>query len=60
MAAYPYSCQTGEYTLEQLNGEDCAKCGQRFRVGETSYPLKQIAEWRLFAHVLCPKRGASR
>lgn len=60
MAAYPYSCQTGEYTLDQLGGEDCAKCGQRFRVGEKSRPTIRIAEWQLFVHVLCPKGGATR
>lgn len=60
MAAYPYSCQTGVYTIDQLNGEDCAKCGRTFQPGEASYPLKRIAEWQLFAHVLCPKRGATR
>lgn len=59
MAAFPYSCQTGEYTIEQLDGEDCAKCGQRFRVGEKSRPVERIAEWQLFAHVLCPNVAAA-
>lgn len=60
MAAYPYSCQTGPYTIEQLDGEDCAKCGRTFAVGKASYPFKRVAEWQLFAHVLCPKAVAAR
>ena len=60
MALFAYSCQTGEYTIEQLGGEDCAKCNQRFRVGEKSRPAARIAEWQLFVHVECPKVGASK
>jgi hypothetical protein len=60
MAAFPYSCQTGEYTADQLGGEDCAKCGRPFVVGEPSRPVERIAEWTLFAHVECPKVGAKR
>lgn len=60
MAAFPYSCQTGPYTADQLDGSDCAKCGQRFRIGEASRPTERVAEWQLFAHVSCPKAGATR
>ncbi|HEY3477509.1 MAG TPA: hypothetical protein VGL02_01305 [Streptomyces sp.] len=59
-AAFPYSCQTGKYTAEQLGGEDCARCGRTFRVGEPSRPVERVAEWQLFAHVECPKGGATR
>jgi hypothetical protein len=57
-AAYPYSCQTGRYTIEQLDGEDCAVCGRTFAPGETSRLIKRVAEWQLFAHVECPTGGA--
>lgn len=56
-AAFPYSCQTGKYTIDQLGGEDCAKCGETFAVGEPSRPVERIAEWQLFVHVECPKGG---
>jgi hypothetical protein len=57
MALFSYSCQTGEYTIDQLGGEDCALCNQRFVVGEKSRPYERVAEWQLFAHVECPKGG---
>jgi hypothetical protein len=59
-AAFPYSCQTGEYTVEQLDGEDCAKCGRPFAPGQAAFEVKKIAEWTLVAHILCPKVGATR
>jgi hypothetical protein len=57
-AAYPYSCQTGPYTIDQLDGDACAKCDQPFKVGETARPFMTVAEWTLFEHVVCPKFNA--
>lgn len=59
-AAIAYSVTTGGYTIEQLEGEACALCGDRFEPGQD---LEQV--WRgdgydLYAHVQCAKGGASR
>lgn len=59
-AAYPHSVSTGPYTLDQLEGEDCASCGRPFAIGEPSRPFKQVLCHQLFAHVECPKAGASK
>lgn len=65
MSFASYSVATNDYTVDQLEGEDCAACGQTFVVGEASQPVRQpgvtlAGEWNLFAHVKCPKRGASK
>ena len=65
MTAAAYSVSTGTYTVEQLEGEHCAKCGRPFADGEDSRPVRQpvltlAEEWNLFAHVVCPKGGATR
>ena len=56
--AYPHSVSTGAYTIEQLEGEDCASCGRPFAIGEPSRPFERILCHQLFVHVECPKRGA--
>ena len=59
MAAIAYSCATAHYTVEQIEGEACARCGQPFEPGEASRPTGELVDGhRLFAHVTCPKRGA--
>ncbi|QOR55808.1 MAG: hypothetical protein YHS30scaffold324_40 [Catenulispora phage 69_17] len=59
--ARAYTCSTGAYTVEQIEGEACARCGQMFTVGEASRPTGEIVDGaQLFAHVQCPKRGATR
>lgn len=58
MAAYPYTCATAEYTVEQIEGEACSRCGRSFRVGEASRPFERVNGQQIFAHILCPKRGA--
>lgn len=59
--ARAYTCSTGDYTVEQVEGEACTRCGQMFAVGETSRPTGEVIDGaQLFAHVECPKRGASR
>jgi hypothetical protein len=60
MNATAYSVATGGYTIEQLEGEDCARCGRTFAVGEASRPAERIDGAQLFAHVECPKAGATR
>ncbi|MFL6113952.1 MAG: hypothetical protein ACJ786_21725 [Catenulispora sp.] len=60
MTAIAYSVATGGYTIEQLEGEDCARCGKTFAVGEASRPVERIGDAQLFAHVECPKVGATR
>lgn len=60
MAAFPHSVSTGPYTLDQLEGEDCASCGRRFAIGESSRPALRVLHHQLFVHVVCPKVGASR
>lgn len=58
---YPYTVQTGGYTLDQLDGENCGACGGQFRPG-VDHPVfhEQVAEWRVVRHLVCPKAGASR
>jgi hypothetical protein len=57
--AVAYSVATGSYTIEQLEGEACARCGRTFAIGEVSRPTgESIDGAQLFAHVECPKRGA--
>jgi hypothetical protein len=58
--ARAYTCSTGRYTVEQIEGEACVRCGQPFAVGETSRPTGESIDGQLFAHVLCPKAGATR
>jgi len=62
LTAYPYSMQTGGYTLDQLDGENCGACGGQFRAGGVDHPVfhEQVAEWRVYRHVMCPKAGASQ
>ena len=59
-AAYSHSVSTGPYTIDQLEGEDCAVCGRTFAVGEPSRPGDRIGDAQLFVHVECPKVGASK
>lgn len=58
---YPYSMQTGGYTDDQLDGEDCAVCGAPFGPAGTGAPSpvfhEQVAEWRVYRHFECPKAG---
>jgi hypothetical protein len=57
--ARAYTCSTGRYAVEQVEGEACTRCGQAFAVGEKSRPTGAIVDGaQLFAHVECPKRGA--
>ena len=58
MAASPYSVSTGRYTADQLDGFDCTRCGRPFAVGEASRPSGRIDGQQVFAHIVCPKRGA--
>lgn len=61
MAGSPYSVATGDYTVDQLDGLGCARCGQPFQIGEASYPTGEAFDGaQLFAHVSCPKGGATR
>jgi hypothetical protein len=58
---HPYSVATGAYTVEQVEGEACTRCGQPFAVGEASRPTGEVFDGgQLFAHVLCPPGGATR
>jgi hypothetical protein len=59
-AAFPHSVSTGRYTIEQLEGEDCASCGRPFVIGEPSRPSERILCHQLFVHVKCMKAGASK
>lgn len=62
MTAFPYSCQTGAYTIDQLAGEDCAVCGQTFNPFGGRRPVRheRVAEWQTYRHRECAKRGAKR
>lgn len=55
-----YTCQTGLYTVDQLEGEDCARCGRPFAVAvaDASRPAERVGDAQLFVHVSCPKGGA--
>lgn len=59
MAAYPYSCQTGRYTVDQIDGEACAECGEWFQIGEDTVPTGVTVDGApLFRHEQCPTGGA--
>lgn len=58
IATAPYTCQTGHYTIDQLGGDDCAVCGQRFRPGDRPRKHARVAEWTLYAHPACLNGGA--
>jgi len=59
--ARAYTCTTGPYTVEQVEGEACVRCGQAFAIGEASRPTGEVIDGgQLFAHVICPTGGASR
>jgi len=62
MAAYPHSVSTGAYTIEQLEGEDCAKCGQWLGLCPWPRPVRHElvdGHFQTFRHAdECLKRGA--
>lgn len=61
---YPYSVQTGGYTIDQLGGEACGVCGVWFGPAGAAAPSpmfhERVAEWQVYRHVVCPKVGATR
>lgn len=58
LAPFPYTCQTGGYTIDQLGGEDCVVCSKTFARDGNWVKHEQVAEWQTYRHVTCPKAGA--
>jgi len=52
-SALAYSVATGDYTIEQLEGEACAKCGADFRPGQDLELVFSGDDYDLYAHVDC-------
>lgn len=55
-----YSVTTGHYTVEQLEGEACANCGETFQPGQTLEQVFASDDYDLFAHTVCPNGGTTR
>lgn len=52
-----YSVETAHYRVEQLEGEECALCGQPFAFGQELRPVWLDDDYDLFAHAVCPEGG---
>jgi len=52
-AAAAYSVATGDYTIEQLEAEACALCGEAFQPGQDLTPVFEGGDFDLYAHVDC-------
>lgn len=62
MTAAAYSVSTGTYTVDQLEGDHCAVCGQWFGLLPWPRPVAHelVDGDQTYRHVECPKVGASR
>lgn len=60
MAAIAYSVCTGAYTVDQLEGEHCARCGQWFGLCPWPRPVEheRVDGCQLYRHVDCATAGA--
>lgn len=62
-AAFPHSVSTGAYTIEQLEGEDCAVCGQWLGLCPWPRPIRHKLvddHFQTFRHVECEPAGGVR
>lgn len=53
-APFPHSASTGHYTIEQIEGDACARCGRRFMPWQRSTPGAPFNGFALYTHVTCP------
>ena len=55
-----YSAATEHYRIEQLEGEECALCGEPFEPGQDLRPAWLAPDFDLHAHEKCPEGGGTR
>lgn len=57
--AHPHTVSHGHYTLDQIEGEACAVCGDTFQRGQAwVYLTPGLPDARLARHTACQTGGA--
>jgi len=55
----PLASGADRYTVAQLDGKACGRCGQPFRLGDGRPDFHaHVSMWNVYRHQACPKAGA--
>jgi len=55
----PLASGADRYTVAQLDGKACGRCGQPFRLGDGRPDFHaHVSMWNVYRHQVCPKAGA--